>query len=308
MASLSQQIKDEALRLGCCGVGIARAEALTPEGEKLRAWLARGYHATMSWMSDRADERTDPRAVMPSVRSVISIAMNYYSPEPHSPDASDGKISRYAWGDDYHFVVLDRLKELENFIRRKAPEAETRAYVDTGPVMDKVWASRAGVGWIGKHTNVITRGFGSWVFLGTLMVSLDLEVDEPETDMCGSCTACIEACPTGAIAEPYVLDAGRCISYLTIEHRGPLEKDLTSKFDGWVFGCDICQDVCPWNRFQQPTEESLFHARPENIAPPLKELAEMSQEDFSRRFRRSPVKRTKHAGLVRNARAVLESF
>ena len=184
---------------------------------------------------------------------------------------------------------------------------EAKSYVDTGPVMDKAWAARAGIGWLGKHTNIITRKFGSWVFLGEILIDAELEYDAPMLDYCGKCTACIDACPTQAIVQPYVLDANKCISYLTIEHRGSLPKEIVPDFQNWVYGCDICQDVCPWNRFQNETEEPAFQPRKENAAPKLMELAEMSQEEFSRRFRKSPMKRTKHSGLTRNAKAVLES-
>lgn len=204
-------------------------------------------------------------------------------------------------------IMTTRLEKLLEFIRSQAPSAKGKLYVDTGPVMDKAWAVRTGIGWLGKHTNVITREFGSWVFLGEIILDIDLTYDQPIEDLCGTCTACIEACPTGAIVEPYIVDSNRCLSYLTIEHRGDLPKEMVQRFDHWVYGCDICQDVCPWNRFEKETKESSFRPRPENISPNLIELSKLDQGEFSRRFRLSPMKRTKHAGLVRNARALLES-
>ncbi|MEK6650509.1 MAG: tRNA epoxyqueuosine(34) reductase QueG [Bacteroidota bacterium] len=308
MSSLATRLKEEARHLGCVGVGIARAEPLHPEGDRLQEWLDRGYHGTMGWMARRAAERRDPTLVLPSIRSVVSIAVNYYSPEPHSDAAGIGKISRYAWGDDYHAIVLEKADRLADFVRREAPGAQTKTYADTGPVMDKAWAARAGVGWLGKHTNVITRDAGSWVFLGTVLTTIDLDPDEPATDLCGTCTACLDACPTQAFAQPYVLDATRCISYLTIEHRGELPGDLTKDFRGWLFGCDICQDVCPWNRFQRPTAEPGFRPRPDTVAPALQDLTSLTEEQFHKRFQGSPVTRPKHAGFVRNVKAALESF
>jgi epoxyqueuosine reductase len=301
----TQKIKSKALELGFVKVGVARADELTEEGQRLREWLRRGYHATMAWMAGNVDRRVDPRSVLPNAQSVVCVAMNYYTEVRHSDDPSVGKISRYAWGDDYHIVLTDRLRQLSEYIKELEPTVNVKVYVDTGPVMDKAWAVRAGIGWLGKHTNVITREYGSWVFLGELILDIELEYDQPIADYCGSCTACIEACPTGAILEPYVLDSNKCISYLTIEHRESISPELASNFQNWVYGCDICQDVCPWNRFQQPTAEAAFLPRAYNIAPKLSELAEMSEEEFRERFRKSAVKRTKHQGLVRNARAVL---
>jgi len=301
----TQEIKSKARELGFAKVGIARADELTEEGQRLREWLRRGYHATMDWMASTVEKRIDPRLILPDARSVVCVAMNYYTEGRHSDDPTVGKISRYAWGDDYHLVLTDRLRQLAEYIKQLEPTVNVKVYVDTGPVMEKAWAVRAGVGWLGKHTNLITRELGSWVFLGEVILDLELEYDQPIPDYCGSCTACIEACPTGAIVEPYVLDSNKCISYLTIEHRESISPELASNLQNWVYGCDICQDVCPWNRFQQPTAEAAFAPRTYNLAPTLTGLAEMTEEEFRERYRKSPIKRTKHAGLVRNARAVL---
>jgi epoxyqueuosine reductase len=305
--SLTDKIKSKALEIGFSAIGITQAVSLAEEAENLSEWLRKKYHAGMKWMENESGKRTDPRSVLPGARSVVCVGMNYYSPEQHSMDPEAGKISRYAWGDDYHEIVSERLNVLLEFIKSEVPSVVGKFYVDTGPVMDKAWAVRAGIGWMGKHTNIINRTYGSWIFLGELILDIVLKYDEPIMDLCGTCTACIDACPTQAIVQPYVLDSNKCISYLTIEHRDELPKGLIPKFHNWIFGCDICQDVCPWNRFQKETEEPLFRPRMKNIAPVLADVAALSQEEFSRQFHRSPVKRTKQSGLVRNANAVLES-
>jgi len=289
--ALTEYIKEQARNLGFSRIGIARADLLTDEGANLREWLSRGYHGTMVWMQKDPEKRADVRRIVPGAKSVISVAMNYFVPNGHSNADGVGKISRYAWGDDYHVIMTPRIQSLVDCIKSEEPDVHTAAYVDTGPVMDKAWAVRAGVGWLGKHTNVITKEYGSWVFLGEIIADLDLEYDEPIADFCGSCNACIDACPTDAIIEPYVLDSTKCISYLTIENRGDISQLLKPKLSGWVYGCDICQDVCPWNRFQRPTAEIAFRPREENIDPDLHSLSTISEEEFSQRFRRSPVKR-----------------
>jgi epoxyqueuosine reductase len=305
--SLTHRLKMKAAELGFSSIGIARAEVLNEEEKHLREWLARGYQASMQWLERDAEKRIDVTKILPNAKSIICVALNYFTPVQHSNIPALGKISRYAWGDDYHLVLTNRLEKLSEFIKSEIPGVEGKIYVDTGPVMDKAWAARAGIGWLGKHTNIITRKFGSWVFLGEILIDAQLEYDTPMLDYCGKCTACIDACPTQAIVQPYVLDANKCISYLTIEHRNKLPQENVSNFQNWIYGCDICQDVCPWNRFQRETEEPAFQPREENVAPKLTELAEMSQEEFSRRFRKSPMKRTKHSGLTRNAKAVIDS-
>jgi epoxyqueuosine reductase len=306
--SLTYRLQLKASELGFSSIGIARAELLNEEENHLREWFNRGYQASMQWLERDVDKRIDVTRVLPNAKSVICVAINYFTPTQHPGTPDFGKISRYAWGDDYHVVLIQRLEKLIEFIKSEIPGVAGKIYVDTGPVMEKAWAARAGIGWLGKHTNIITRKFGSWVFLGEILIDAELEYDSPMADHCGTCTACIDACPTQAIVQPYVLDANKCISYLTIEHRGELPEESVSSFQNWIYGCDICQDVCPWNRFENETEETAFRPREENVAPSLMELAGMSQEEFSRRFRKSPIKRTKHSGLTRNAKAVLESF
>lgn len=301
----SAAIKRQAHRLGFDPVGIVPAAVLTTEGARFREWLGRNFHGKMDYLARNPEMRLDPRQLLPAARSVICVALNYYHPEPHREDPAIGKISRYAWGDDYHEVLRDKLKELLAWIKTRQPEVEGRICVDSAPIMDKAWAVRAGLGWIGKHTNVITRKYGSWVFLGELLLSIELDDDGLiEPDHCGKCTACLDACPTGALIAPYQLDATRCISYATIELRDEtLPEPIAANLQNWVFGCDICQDVCPWSRFSKPTVEERFTPREGLIAPPLTSLTSMTQEEFSRRFRLSAIKRTKLAGLRRNAAA-----
>ncbi|MBI2620481.1 MAG: tRNA epoxyqueuosine(34) reductase QueG [Ignavibacteriales bacterium] len=304
-ATLTEEIKQKALEMGFVRVGVARSEHLSGESLHLTEWLRRGYHGTMDWMERNGEKRADPAKIVPNARSVVAVAMNYYTDFRHREDPEIGKISRYAWGDDYHQFMGERLERLAEFMSEKAPQSHNKAYVDTGPVMDKVWAARAGLGWQGKHTNLITKDYGSWVFLGEVITDLELQADEPIADFCGTCTACIEACPTGAIVEPYRLDATRCISYLTIEHKGDIPEEIHPDLQNWIYGCDICQDVCPWNSFQQPTSEAAFFPRSENETPKLAELVDMTHEEFTARYRKSPIKRTKLEGLRRNAKAAI---
>lgn len=306
---LSARIRGRALELGFHKVGIVPASALTEERTRLTEWLERGLHGEMRWMERDPAQRTDPGLLFPQARSVIVVALNYYTPHRHEDNATTGKISRYAWGDDYHDVLGEKLKKLLAWIKEEWPEAEGKTCVDIQPVMDKAWAVRAGLGWIGKHSNLITKDYGSWVFLGELLLNLELEYDGARVeDHCGSCTLCIEACPTDAIREPYVVDSNRCISYATIELRQPdIPPEVSANMQGWLYGCDICQDVCPWNRFEQPTDEERFEPREGNVNANLSEILSMTQEAYSARFRKSAIKRAKLTGLSRNARALAES-
>jgi epoxyqueuosine reductase len=306
--SAEARIKERAKELGCTAVGIARAEPLGEEADRLSEWLDREYHASMRWMASRRDERADAREVLRDARSVISVALNYYNPGDHSNDPGVGKISRYAWGDDYHDILGDRLEALWGWMEGEFPGVRGTWYVDTGPVMEKVWAERSGIGWIGKHANVITRSHGSWVFLGEIITTLELRPDVPAVDRCGTCSLCIRACPTAAIVEPYVIDSGRCLSYLTIEHRSGIEGEVANQFEGWIFGCDVCQDVCPWNlKFATPTDEEGFAPRADHLKPDMEEWRQMSEEGFRQKFRGSPVRRAKHKGLLRNIQIVLST-
>ncbi|MFO5473792.1 MAG: tRNA epoxyqueuosine(34) reductase QueG, partial [Dolichospermum sp.] len=276
------------------------------EIQKLRDWLKMGYHADMEWMKN--PRRENISLVMPEVRSLVSVALNYYTPHARPQGDEYGKISRYGWGRDYHRVMDKKLKELASWLESLGTDIKARYYADTGPIQDKLWAEKAGIGWIAKNGNVITRKYGSWVFLGEVLTNLELEKDQPSTQHCGTCTRCLQACPTGAITEPFVVDANRCIAYHTIENRDQeLPSDIKPHLQGWVAGCDICQDVCPWNqRFAQVTDVTDFHPYPENLYPKLVELAQISDEEWDQRFPASALRRIKPEMLRRNARANLD--
>jgi epoxyqueuosine reductase len=305
MSLNSAEIKLYAQQLGFVKVGIVPATALEAEGNLLQQWLARGYHGKMGYMERGAARRSDPRLLLPSVRSVISLAFNYHTSQQHTDEPEVGKISRYAWGDDYHDVLGGKLAELIAWFKQKDSTLEAKAYVDAGPMMDKAWAVRAGIGWLGKHTNVISREYGSWLFLAEILLNIELDYDqEVVADFCGSCTNCIEACPTEAIVAPYLLDASRCISYATIELKDKeLPPSIAANLNNWIFGCDICQDVCPWNRFAQQTTETAFQPRSENLSPNLDELARLSATEFKQRYQNSPITRPKYEGFLRNVLA-----
>ncbi|GBF78703.1 tRNA epoxyqueuosine(34) reductase QueG [Aphanothece sacrum] len=303
----TQLIKEKAIDLGFHQVGIADVNtSFNDEAvNHLETWLGLGYQANMDWMAN--GKRLDIHNCMPSVKSVICVALNYYTSPQHSNHKEDGKISRYGWGRDYHKVMTKKLKAFSQWLETQAENIETRYYVDTGPIQDKVWAQRAGIGWIAKNGNVITKEYGSWVFLGEILTNLTLIPDQPHTQHCGTCTRCLEACPTGAIPQPFVVDANRCIAYHTIENRAKTLPDtITPHLDGWVAGCDICQDVCPWNqRFAEETDIEDFQPYPQNIAPKLTELANLSLEEWNSRFRSSALRRIKLEMWHRNARANL---
>jgi epoxyqueuosine reductase len=304
-AERSDQIKARSLELGFHKVGIARPNPMSNERLRLEEWLARGFHGEMKWMARDSGQRTDPRQLFPETRSVVVVALNYYTPHEHS--ANPGKVSRYAWGDDYHEVVGEKLRKLLSWTEAQWPEARGKVCIDIQPAMDKAWAVRAGLGWLGKHSNVITEEYGSWIFIGELLLNLDLEyTDDNVADQCGSCTLCLDACPTSAIVQPYVVDSRKCISYATIESRAPeIDEELEAKLEGWLYGCDICQDVCPWNQMTPATEESRFAPREGNVNASLSEVLDLSPDSYAARFRHSAMKRAKLSGLKRNARALL---
>jgi epoxyqueuosine reductase len=305
MNGISEHVKKAATDEGFDLVGIAEAKLLDQESIRLKEWLNRGYHGTMSWMERSFEKRIDPRKVLDGARSVISLGKNYYSPEVHAE--SSAKISRYAWGDDYHLVLGELVRKYIERLQMQFPANRFLCYCDTGPVMDKVWAQRAGSGWIGKHTNLINHEIGSWIFLAEIITDLECEYDAPAIDHCGSCRDCIDACPTEAIVEPYVLDANKCISYLTIEYKdGKIPDRFASKLENWIFGCDICQDVCPWNKkFQTPTDNPAFAPRKENLNLKAEDIHLITRDEFAAMFHHSPVKRAKFESLRRNAEATL---
>ena len=303
----SDLIKEKAIELGFHKVGIAKAAKTKQEQERLNQWLDQKKHADMEWIENRKSERGNIFNYFSEAKTVISLGMNYYVGKDQSDLTSDFKFSNYAWGDDYHLVIKSKLFSLLEFIKNKKSNVKGLVCVDTAPIMEKVWAQRAGLGWQGKHTNLISTDFGSWLFLGEIIIDFELEPDDPFTkDLCGSCTACIDACPTHALGE-YELDSGKCISYLTIEHRGDFIEGHDD-LDGWIYGCDICQEVCPWNiSFSKISEEKYFEPRTDIINNTDQKWLEIDQEKFSTTFKKSAAKRTKLMGLKRNIKSVNES-
>jgi epoxyqueuosine reductase len=330
-SNIRKLIEEKAEELGFVKIGFAKADVLQKESDNLKLWLDKGYDADMVWIKKGFDKRKDVKLITENAKSVISLAYNYYSPFEH--DETKPKISRYAWGKDYHKIIKKKLKELCDFIENKTPlnppfskggkaPAIFKYYVDDGPVMDKAWAARAGIGWIGKHTNIINPEYGSWLFLSEIITNLEFETyDSPIEDLCGSCRICIDACPTSAIVDEYVLDSNLCISYQTIENRGEIPYYID--FNGWVFGCDVCQDVCPFNKNDKPAEDKSFYPKEELrtllrfASSPLYQrgdkggfnkwktkakLEAITEEEFDKIFFDSPVRRTKLKGWIRNLR------
>ena len=280
--------------------GIAKADFLEQEAPRLEAWLKQGMHGEMQYMENHFDKRLDPRLLVDGAKSVISLGLNYYNKEEQF-DPLAPKISKYAYGIDYHSVIKDKLKQLLQVINEKIGEVGGRAFVDSAPVLDKAWAKKAGLGWTGKNTNLINTKSGSFFFLAELIVDLELEYDIPATaDHCGTCTRCIDACPTEAIVAPYIVDGSRCISYLTIELKNEIPKEFAGKMDNWMFGCDICQDVCPWNRFSVLHQEQAFTPHSDLLQMSKNDWEDITEDVFKKIFKNSPIKRTKFAGLKRN--------
>lgn len=278
--------------------GISKAEFLEEEAPRLEKWLNENRHGQMSYMENHFDKRLDPTLLVDGAKSVISLLFNYYPSEQQNPNSY--KISKYAYGEDYHFVIKNKLKELLQFMQQEIGEVNGRAFVDSAPILDKAWAAKSGLGWVGKNSNLITQKVGSFYFIAELIVDLELEYDKPTTDHCGTCTACIDACPTEAIVAPYVVDGSKCISYFTIELKENLPEDMKGKFNDWMFGCDVCQDVCPWNKFATPHQEPLFQPKPELLNFTKRDWEELTKETFAKVFKNSAVKRTKFEGLTRN--------
>lgn len=296
----THKIKFKAAELGFDFCGISKAGFLEEEAPRLETWLNRNYNGEMAWMANHFDKRLDPTKLVPGAKSVISVMLNYY-PEKRLPEGKDDlKISKYAYGQDYHFVMKDKLKALFRFMQDEIGEIDGRIFVDSAPVMDKAWAKQSGLGWIGKHSNLLNRQSGSFFFIGEIISDLELEPDGPIKDYCGTCTACIDACPTDAITEPYVVDGSKCISYYTIELKNAIPEEAAGKMENWVFGCDICQDVCPWNRFAKPHQTPEFNLSPDLQQFTKRDWEEITQEVFREVFRESPLKRTKLTGLQRN--------
>ena len=293
----TQFIKTESKKLGFLSCGISKAEFLEEEAPRLEQWLNEGKHGKMAYMENYFDKRLDPRLLVPGAKSVVSLLLNYYTEEQQAEGAP--KISKYAYGTDYHFVIKDKLKQLFQIIKDQIGAINGRVFVDSAPVMDKAWAVRSGLGWQGKNTNLISQKVGSFFFIAELIVDLELDYDTPVTDHCGTCTACIDACPTEALS-PYQIDASKCISYLTIELKDQIPTEFQNKMGDWAFGCDICQDVCPWTRFSQQHKERLFNPKPEILDYSKKDWEEITQETFNTIFKNSAIKRTRYEGIKRN--------
>ncbi|WP_424004483.1 tRNA epoxyqueuosine(34) reductase QueG [Maribacter sp. IgM3_T14_3] len=294
----TNSIKTEAKRLGFLSCGISKADFLEVEAPRLEKWLNNNMNGEMSYMANHFDKRLDPRLLVEGSKSVISLLLNYYPEETQIDDSY--KISKYAYGQDYHHIIKTKLRQLQEFITEEIGEVDGRAFVDSAPVLDKAWAAKSGLGWVGKNSNLLTQQVGSFYFIAELIVDLELEYDHAVTDHCGTCTACIDACPTQAIVDPYVVDGSKCISYFTIELKNELPNEMKGSFDDWMFGCDVCQDVCPWNRFSKPHSEPLFNPNPELLSMTKKDWEEITVDVFQKVFKKSAVKRTKFDGLARN--------
>lgn len=292
--------------MGFSQCGVAKAGYLEEEAPRLEAWLKQNHHGQMHYMANHFDKRLDPTKLVPGAKSVVSFLYNYF-PEQDLSHSSHYKIAKYAYGTDYHFVIKDKLRELIHFIEENIGQVEGRAFVDSAPVMERQWAQQSGLGWLGKNSLLLNRKMGSFFFLAELILDLELEPDVPlAKDFCGSCTRCIDACPTQAIVEPGVVDGSRCISYYTIELKEAIPQEVKGKFDNWVFGCDICQDVCPWNRFSSPHKEPAFSPHPDMGNMKKEEWEEISREVFNKVFKKSAVKRSKYEGFKRNIAFVRE--
>jgi len=279
--------------------GVSKAEFLEEEAPRLEKWLESNMHGNMNYMENNFDQRLDPTLLVDGAKSVVSLALNYFPEKVQSDDTF--KLSKYAYGEDYHFIIKYKLKELMKFIHQEIGEVGGRVFVDSAPVLDRAWAKKSGLGWIGKNANLINKEAGSFFFIAELIIDLELEADGPVKDYCGTCTACIDECPTDAIPEPYVVDGSKCISYLTIELKDEIiPKDFQGKMESWMFGCDICQDVCPWNRFSKPHNEPLLNPKPNLLGLNKKDWEDLTEEVFRDLFKNSPVKRTKFKGLKRN--------
>lgn len=297
---ITNKIKDKAIELGFAGIGISKAERLDVAADRLQNWLDKGFHGEMAYMANHFEKRVDPSQLVEGAKSVVSLMYNYHTTDEQTDDSAP-KISKYARGKDYHFVLKDKLKILFNFINDEITPITGRIFTDSAPVLERDWAVRSGLGWRGKHTLMVNPKKGSYFFLAELIIDLDLQYDSSMKDYCGTCTRCIDVCPTNAIdSKGYEMDGSKCISFLTIELKGEIPKEFEGKMDNWMFGCDACQDVCPWNRFSTPHQEPEFSPHPDLLKMTKVDWEELTQERFSELFRKSPVKRTKYGGLMRN--------
>ncbi len=303
MKLTNEIVIQKAKSIGFDLIGFAKAEKLENEVKKLEDWINFGFQSGMSYMERNIDKRKDVSQILPDAKSIISLTLNYYTPHQYSNNKQKGKVSRYAWGKDYHLVIWEMLEDLEERLCNIDPKFNCKSYVDTGPFLDKAWAVKSGIGWMGKHSNIINRDYGSWFFIANIITNAEFDYAEQISDFCGSCTACIDACPTDAIVSDYVVDSNKCISYLTIENKEEIPKELRGNFDGWLFGCDVCQDVCPWNiKFSEITFVKDFHPKNENFEIDLNEIDAMDNEEFKDRFSGTPISRARLKGLKRNAK------
>jgi len=299
----TQWLKQKALELGFMSVGVSKAEELTEEAPRLERWLKEGMHGEMKYMEGHFEKRLDPRKLVPGTKSVVSLLFNYHHPEINTRDA-EFKISQYAVGTDYHFVLKRKLKELLKMMKEEWGDVDGRVFVDSAPVLERVWAAKSGLGWIGKNSLLLSKKKGSYFFTAEMMLDIEFEYDTPVADHCGSCTSCIDACPTGAIIQPYVVDGSKCISYFTIELKGAIPEPMAGKFDDWMFGCDVCQEVCPWNRHSTPTTEPEFNPAEGLLEMTKSDWIDLTEDVFRDYFKSSPVMRTGFEGLKRNIKFI----
>jgi epoxyqueuosine reductase len=308
MDNRKDQIKIIARQLGFEKIGFSPAEPILSEIGRLTAWLDKNYHGDLSWLAKTESLRLDPLKFLPGTKTIISLAANYYNKAEYPREIKRGKVSRYAWGDDYHSVITDRLEKLLSFVKSLIPSAQAKTCVDNDPVLEKYWAERSGIGWRGKHTIIITEDLGSWIFLGEILLNENFEYDLPQPDQCGSCTLCMDACPTQAIVEPYILDVKKCISYLTVEYKGEYSADMIKERGGWLYGCDICQEVCPWNQgHSRQTKIEEFFMREDIIAPHLDSVISMTEKEFVELFKNNPLEHIRLNRIKRNARILMEN-
>jgi len=306
MESRKEKIIEFAKELGFDKVGFSPARYCRSEADRWTRWTGKGYHGELTWLAGSADVRFDPSRLLPGVKTVLTAAVNYYNGTEYPESGVRGRVSRYAWGNDYHSVISTRLKKLLAGIKSVFPSVRGKVCVDSSPVLEKYWAQRSGIGWRGKHSIIITEEFGSWVFLGEILLTEEIEYDAPLPDQCGSCRACIDACPAHAIVEPYVIDARKCISYLTVEYKGEFSHEMARTNGTWIYGCDICQEVCPWNQERaRQTQDRDFYVRDGIIAPALRSVVSMTDKEFSESYRNNPVSRIGLSRFQRNARALL---
>ena len=300
----AHQLKAKAIELGFTSVGVSKAAELTKESSRLEKWLKAGMHGEMKYMEGHFEKRLDPRKLVPGTKSVVSLLFNYHNPDLPIGGEGTPRISQYAYGKDYHHVIKWKLKELLKFLRKEWGQVEGRVFVDSAPVLERAWAEKSGLGWVGKHSLLISKKRGSYFFLAEIMLDVELEEDTPVLDYCGDCTKCIDACPTDAIIKPYVVDGSKCISYFTIELKGAIPEPMVGKLGDWVFGCDICQEVCPWNRHSERHQEPEFSNHPELLEMSQDDWLDLTEEVFENTFKDSPIKRTGFKGIKRNVKFI----